>query len=183
MLPFLEIISDVEVRNRVEELYYKHRKLLYNIAKKRLQSADQAEDAVQDTFLCVAEKCENLDLSDDVKVKRMLIAILVNSSRTIYKNNLRKEKLITKISENENFDEYSPEDDFFNKYRVEKVTAALNSIDIKYSSVLRLQVVDGYSSKQIADILGKSDGAVRQMLHTARVKIKAILEKEEKIDE
>ena len=183
MLPFLEIISDVEVRNRVEELYYKHRVLLFNIANKYLHNDDLAEDAVQDTFLCVAKKIETFDLSDDVKAKSLLTAIVVNCALQIYSKNLRKEKLITKISEHDDFEENSPEDDFFNNYRLETVIKALNAIDEKYSSLLRLQVVNGLSTKDIADIVGKSDGAVRQLLHTARKKIRNIVEKEDKIYE
>lgn len=183
MLPFLEIISDVNVRNRVEELYYRHRDLLFRIAKKYVFKDDLAEDAVQETFLVIAEKCETLNLTDDKKAKSLLTVTTRFRALGIYEKNKRNEKLITKITLRETFEEISPEDDYLEQLTIETLVKALHSIDEKYSSVLSLQVINGLKSKDIAELIGKSDGAVRQMLHTARIKIKEIAEKEERIDE
>lgn len=183
MLPFLEIISDVDVRNRVEELYYRHRDLLFKIAKSHLHNDDLAEEAIQETFVVVAEKCETLDLSNDEEARNLLTVTTKFRALGIYNKNKRNEKLITKITLRETFEESSPEDDYLEQLTIETLVKALHSIDEKYSSVLSLQVINGLKSKDIAELIGKSDGAVRQMLHTARIKIKEIAEKEERIDE
>ena len=183
MLPFLEIISDVEVRSRVEELYYQHRKTLFNIAKKYVHKDDLAEDAVQEAFLAVAEKCETLNLSDDKEAKGLLCVITRRRAIRIYNKGVKNDELIEKISLKESFENGSPEDDFFKNYKIETVTKAVNSLDEKYRDLLYLQVVHELKTKDIAFFIGKSDGAVRQLLHTARVKLREITEKEERIDE
>lgn len=183
MLPFLEIISDAEVRSRVEQLYYQHRQLLFNIANKRLQNEYLAEDAVQETFVVVAEKCETLDLSDDEQSKHLLTSIVRYRTLGISRKDSRAEKLKEKILLNETFEESSPEDEFIKNLSVETLKKALNSIDEKYSTLITLQAINGLKSKDIAELVGKSDGAVRQLLHTARKKIREIVEKEVKIYE
>lgn len=183
MLPFLEIISDIEVRSRVEELYYRHRQLLFNIAKKYVHKDDLAEDAVQETFLAVAEKCETLDLSDDKEVKGLLSVIVRRRAIKIFGKGVKNQELIEKISLHESFEENSPENDFLKKHKIETVVEALNSLDEKYRDLLYLQVVCELKTKDIAFLIGKSDGAVRQLLHTARIKLREITEKEERIFE
>lgn len=183
MLPFLEIISDVEIRDRVEELYYEHRQLLFNIAKKYVHKDDLAEDAVQETFLAVAEKCETLNLSDDKEAKGLLSVIVRRRAIKIFNKGVRNEELIEKISLHESFEDDSPENDFFKEHKIKTVVKALNSLDEKYSDLLYLQVVCELKTKDIAHLLDKSDGAVRQLLHTARVKLREITEKEESINE
>lgn len=183
MLPFLEIISDIEVRSRVEELYYKHRTMLFNIAKRYVHKDDLAEDAVQETFLAIAEKCETLDLSDDKEAKGLLSVIVRRRAIKIFEKGVRNSELIEKISLRESFEEDSPEDDYFNEHKIETVVKALNALDEKYRDLLYLQVVYELKTKDIAFLIGKSDGAVRQQLHTARIKLRDMTEKEERIYE
>ena len=51
MLPFLMTVTDIEKRNALEQLYNTHSVRMYNSAYRILENRQDAEDALQDTFI------------------------------------------------------------------------------------------------------------------------------------
>ncbi|MCH5316936.1 MAG: sigma-70 family RNA polymerase sigma factor [Eubacterium sp.] len=178
MLPFLEIISDIEIRDRVEELYYEHRKLLCKIAKNYVHDEDLAEDAVQETFVYIAEKCETLDLSNDKKVKGLLATVTQGNAIKLFNKNVKNDDLTTNIIMLEKFDDDSSEDEYFNKFSVGILQRAIDSLDDKYKIPLYLHKIYEVHYKEIAEILGITEVSARQRVHVAKKLIKEKAEKE-----
>ena len=55
------------------------------------------------------------------------------------------------------------------------VWEAVKSLPVKYREVTHLYYHEGYSTSQIASLLGKNEQTVRSLLHRARKKLKLIL--------
>ncbi|MGN0612991.1 MAG: RNA polymerase sigma factor [Porcipelethomonas sp.] len=55
---YLALIDDDDNKNLFEELYYEYRNGMYNIAFGILHNVEDAEDAVHEAFLCIANKFE-----------------------------------------------------------------------------------------------------------------------------
>jgi RNA polymerase sigma-70 factor (ECF subfamily) len=64
---------------------------------------------------------------------------------------------------------------FSRNVRYQQLTEALSSLPEEQREALRLRYVDGLPSKQIAEQLGKSDGAIRVMLTRALNRLQSIL--------
>jgi RNA polymerase sigma-70 factor (ECF subfamily) len=64
---------------------------------------------------------------------------------------------------------------FSRNVRYQQLTEALSSLPEDQREALRLRYVDGLPSKQIAEQLGKSDGAIRVMLTRALNRLQSIL--------
>lgn len=183
MLPFLEIIADVEIRDRVEELYYQHRDLLHKIAVYYIHDEDLAEDAVQETFVYIAEKCETLNLSDDKMVKGLLTTVTQGNAIKLFNKTVKNDELATSISKLEKFDENSSEDEFFSKFSVGILQKAIDSLEDKYRIPLYLHKVYEVHYKEIAKILGITEVLARQRVYIAKKQIRERAEKEVEIYE
>lgn len=183
MLPFLEIISDVNVRNRVEELYYMYRDLIFKIAKGQLHDDDLAEDAVHDTFLELAQKCEEMDLSSDEGLKKWLSKAVVGNASKIFNKGVSQEKLIVDISELFRFEDKSSEREFFSQFTAIELQKAIDQLEDKYRIPFYQHIIYGMHYKEIAKSFGISELLARQRVYLANQKLKEMLEKEEKINE
>ena len=69
----------------------------------------------------------------------------------------------------------TPSEAFSRNIRYQKLSEALSSLPDDQREALRLRYVEGLPSKQIAEQLQKSDGAVRVMLTRALTRLQSIL--------
>ena len=60
---------------------------------------------------------------------------------------------------------------------------AVKSLPEKYREVVHLFYHEGYSTKQIADILRKNEATIRSDLHRGRAKLKKLLREEYDFEE
>ncbi len=67
---------------------------------------------------------------------------------------------------------------FSRNIRYQKLTEALASLPDDQREALRLRYVEGLPSKQVAEQLGKSDGAIRVMLTRSLNRLQTILTSE-----
>ncbi len=73
----------------------------------------------------------------------------------------------------------SPEQEYLNYERSVVVDRALRQLSEPSQTILRLTYYDGYSQKEIAELLGLTPGNVRVLSLRGRKKLKAILEQHE----
>ena len=59
---YLSLIDDDDDKDRFEELYKKYRIGMYKIAFSILHNNEDAEDAVHEAFLCIANKFQKISL-------------------------------------------------------------------------------------------------------------------------
>lgn len=94
----LAILKSEAQRNEMSAIYEKYKKRLQNIALKILQSEEEAEDAVQDAFLKIADKPDTFFSLDDKN--RILYMCVVVKNASIDKYNKIKKVLLEPLGEN-----------------------------------------------------------------------------------
>lgn len=128
----------------------------------------EAEDIAQEVFLTLHEKQKKF--SDDEHIKAWLLRAVINRGknyRKSWKQNSRVE-----------LDDI-PEQAEKNTYQRDKeLREAVFSLSEKYSSVLFLHYYEGYTIKEIASLLGKSENTVGSLLRRGREKLKLELEED-----
>ena len=81
----LAILESEEQRNELSEFYEENKRRLYSIAFERLHNRQDAEDAIQETFLGIASKPEKFfSLTNNEKIYHAA-AIVRNISVDIFK--------------------------------------------------------------------------------------------------
>ncbi|MBO5731386.1 MAG: RNA polymerase sigma factor [Treponema sp.] len=137
--------------------------LLYRIAFHILEQQDEAEDAVQETFLKLWEMRGKLD--DVESAKAYSIRILKNECL----DRLRKAKKSVPADQVLVREPISPTDEQIDaRRRLEKVLGAIKSLPDSQKQVLLLRTVEELSYEEISERMGMSQLTLRVLLTRAR---------------
>lgn len=145
-------------------LILKNQMKLYKIAKARLKNETDIEDVVQETMLILYTRL--LKLKDNAKFDIWLYKILINQCNEKYRKN--KISLVS-LETIENQKAYSSEAKLEDKLDYEKILEMFSAQD---QIVLLLYYSNGYTTKQIAEILNKNENTIKTKLRRMREKIK-----------
>ena len=153
-----------------EQLFRAYQRPILNYLYRLLGDVSQAEELAQDVFLRAYRALGRL--SPEANQRAWLYRIATNAAY----DHLRRRKLIQWLpllgkEEQELRAEGDPEGTVVER---EAVQRALAQIPLKYRVPLVLFSVQGYSTKEIGEILGISEGAVKTRLYRAREKFREV---------
>ena len=134
---------------------------LYKIAKAILKNDEDAADAMQETVLMCWEKIDTL--KKDKYFQTWLTRILINNCNAICRQRARS-------APEENAPEAWTQEDGYANAEWEEF---LNCLDEKFRTVIILYYVQGFKTKEIAEILQVNENTVRGRLASARKKLEA----------
>lgn len=164
LLFYLSLIETEEDKSKFERLYYDYRKLMKHIAIDMLHDEFLAEDAVHEAFIKLTRHISGVDESDSHKTKAFIVIII----KSVCLDMLRKDKQDKSFSLEEIDHMGYVDGDSFKKIEVEDVYSVISSLSDTYREIIELKVVHNLSDKEIADVLGISNAAVRKRLQRAR---------------
>ena len=158
---------------------------LYSHAHRLTKNPADAEDLVQETYL-KGYKAFN-SFKDGTNLRAWLFRILTNSFINAYRKKQRSfdeqevediEAINTLSSADYSSNTHlgiSAEDALFERLTDDEIQTAIDSLPGTYKDVVLLADVQGFSDKEIAEILDVPDGTVMSRLHRARAKLKDLL--------
>ena len=158
---------------------------LYSHALRLTKNPADAEDLVQETYL-KGYKAFN-SFKDGTNLRAWLFRILTNSFINAYRKKQRSfdeqevediEAFNTLSSADYSSNTHlgiSAEDALFERLTDDEIQIAIDSLPGTYKDVVLLADVQGFSYKEIAEILDVPDGTVMSRLHRARAKLKDLL--------
>lgn len=147
-------------KERFTELVLESEKTLYRVAMSMLKNETDCEDAVQTAILTAYEKLS--DLKQEVYFKTWLVRILINACH----HQLRFRKRHTEWSE-----DIPAEDDTVSF----EVREALHKLPERFRQPVVLFYIEGFSVKEIKDILHIPEGTVKSRLSKGRQLLKSQL--------
>lgn len=153
----------------LEQAIRNYHSMLYRLAYSYVSNAADAEDLCQEAFLRLYRADEVF--AGDENCKAWLIRVTINLSKNLLRSSWRTRHIA--LEDCTNVPAAQLPDD--------SLLTALSTLPPKYRSVLYLHYYEGYSAKEIAQMLQKSTSAVTTQLARGRAKLKAILEQEEAI--
>ena len=140
--------------NRLENLVNKHEHTLYRAALAILGDPQDAEDAVQETYLRYLEKRPELRDSDHEKA--WLLKVTANRCKSILRTRRRHPAV-------ELLDVYPAPD-----MDCRELMEAILALPANQRAAVHLHYYEGYTSEEIGAILGQRPGTVRSHLSRAR---------------
>ncbi len=152
----------MECSNRLDELVVKYENTLFRAALAILGDVQEAEDAVQDTFLRYLEK--RPELRDGDHEKAWLLKVTANRCKSILRTRRRRPTV-------ELLDIYPVPEEEGSRELME----AILTLPANQRSAVHLHYYEGYTSEEIGAILGQRPGTVRSHLSRAREALRRYL--------
>lgn len=174
MLIYLSMIEFEEEKSKFEQLYTTYRQTMFYVANRILKDEYLSEDVVHQAFLRIIDNLSKIDNIDCHKTKGFIVVIVEHIAIDYY----RKRKRENYIS----FDEveiYIDEIKISHNFILSDIEEAILKLPINYSTVLRLKYSQGYSNKEISEILKISEENVRQRISRGKKRLLEILVKED----
>ncbi len=155
------------MRLPTETVIEKYKQNLYAAAFSVCRSPEDSEDAVQDAFIKYHTSVKEFETEEHLRA--WLIRITVNRAKDIASSYRRRNSVP--------LEEYTASVPFETQEESELFTAVM-SLGEKYRTVIHLFYYEDYKIEEIAEILGKSPGAVKSRLSRARQQLKEMLKEE-----
>lgn len=143
----------------------KYTDTVYRAALSYCKNKTDAEDAVQNAFVKLLRT--DTQFSDEEHVRKWLIRVTVNECKNVWKSFWHRNII--------SFDELEKEPEYTEPDKQE-ILSEIMKLPAKYSIVIHLYYYEGYSVKEIAQILSISESNVQIRLMRARNKLKEMLE-------
>ncbi len=136
-------------------------KTVFRLAYSYVRNRENAEDICQEAFVKLLDY--RGEFSSDEDCKRWLMRVVINLSKNLLKS--------FSYSRTEELSEDIP----LETAEDGELLALVKTLPIKYGEVIHLFYYEGYSVKEIADILSISQTAVTSRLSRGREKLKSLL--------
>lgn len=157
-----EQASREEASRQAARLLDQYGNRILRLAYTYLHNMSDAEDILQDTLLQFLKKSPSFDSAEHEKAWLLRVAANLSKNRIAYNAVRRTDELDETLAAEERED-------------LSFVWEAVKSLPAQYREAIHLFYYEGYSTRQIAEILNKKEAAVRSDLHRGRAKLKVLL--------
>jgi RNA polymerase sigma-70 factor (ECF subfamily) len=167
-----------EVRTRLEQQALEHIDALYRTALRMTRNASDAEDLVQEAYLRAFRSLHQF--TEGTNLRAWVFRILTNT----YINEYRRRQRRPNSSSLDGIEEFylydhlidspvqpgheRPEDVVLEQLTIDHVTQAIDGLPEEFRQVVLLADVEGFSYREIAEIVGIPVGTVMSRLFRAR---------------
>lgn len=169
MLIYLSMIETPEDKDKFEQIYYKYRDLMYYVANQKLSNHHDSEDAVHQAFVSIIKHISKINDIDSPKTRSFIVLITERKAIDIMRTNHR-DKVVEFNEAIAGIEIPLPGD--------HGIAAAIVKLPAEYREILMLKFDNGFSNKELAQMIGISESGIRKLIGRARKALKAELEKE-----
>lgn len=169
MIIYLAMIDSPEDQSKFEKVYNVYKGLMFHVANRILNNEQDAEDAVHNAFIKIAENIQKIGDAVCPKTQSYVVTIVENKAIDLYRANQRRKEVAY-------IDDISgiiveTQDAHGLEYCILRLPA-------RYREVILLKYYHGFSCKEIAKQLGISEANAITLDQRAKRKLQQICEEE-----
>lgn len=158
------------------QLYKSCFQVLMSVCMRYKRDEDEAAAVLNTGFLKILNNLEKY--KKEVPFEAWIRRIMINTVIDEFRKNRKVQELIeyTDFSETEKFTDsidYNTADQVFDAEQIEKLIQTLPPVSQK---VFNLYAIDGYTHKEVGEMLGISDGTSKWHLSSARKKLQELMQ-------
>ena len=150
-------------------LYEKHFSKMMGVCLRYSDNKEDALDILHEGFIKIFRNISKYQ--PGTSLSAWIRRIMVNTAIDYYRKNIRRR------TENldQAYDVSSREADAISQYTENEILEAVQTLSPAYRTVFNLYVIEGYSHREIAEMLDITESTSRSNLVKARSKLKALL--------
>lgn len=145
----------------ITQIYHRHASTVYKICYMMLKNVVDAEEAAQTVFLKLMQS--DIVFRSAEHEKAWLIVTARNHCKNMLRHWWRRMRVTLEESDQKQLSEQISHDE---------VLEEVLSLPVKYRLPIHLFYYEGYSTKEIADMLSIKEATIRTQLHTGRKLLK-----------
>lgn len=163
-------------RKAQSQLYNQYCGAMLAIAMRYCENRSEAEDALQDAFVNIFRRIKDFEGRREGSFTAWIKTIVINSALSLNRKN-KKHNYTEDVTELRiaDPDVQSVEEDNSDEIKKQMIMNAVQELPAGYRAVFNLYVMEGYSHKEIAEILEVSENTSKSQLSKARKYLKAHL--------
>ncbi len=174
-IELVQLFQSGEV-NAFKQLVQRHQEQVRKTVIGMLGEGAEAEDVAQEVFINFYKKIDSF--RGESKLSTYLTRIAINLSLNEIKKRKRNQSRYLSIDKEENIFQISDKKDYSVQIETKEIIhKALANLDEDYRVVIVLRMIDGYSTKEVSEILQLPMGTVGTRLARGQKKLKEILKK------
>jgi RNA polymerase sigma factor (sigma-70 family) len=150
-------------RRMQEELYRRFSPRMYAVCLRYASNAEEAEDILQEGFIKIFKKLDSF--RGDGSFEGWIRRIFVNTAI----EHFRRKRYLMPVTEKEENTIEGKYTSVLDELGAKDIMALIQELSPGYRTVFNMYVVEGYTHKEIADMLGISEGTSKSQLSRAKV--------------
>jgi RNA polymerase sigma factor (sigma-70 family) len=157
------------------EAYEAYKVAMYNTALRIVQDVAEAEDVLQESFLAAFTKIDRFsgDSTFGAWLKSIVVNKSINALNKLKASNSLKEQMAREAASTATAAASDYEDTLV--WNVSQINRAVEQLPDGYRVVLSLYLFEGYDHREIAEILGITEGGSKSQFNRAKSKLRDIL--------
>lgn len=170
-----ELIQKCCDGNRIayREFYELYVGELLAIAFRYMKSKQEAEDVIQDSFIKAFKSLASFDRQ--ASLKTWLTRIVINTSL----NKLRKQYNKQQWNNIDEIEDIKYSTLTLDNYNYNELVSFIQQLPVGCQSVFNLYAIEGYSHREISEMLMINQGTSKSQYHRAKLLLREIIESEE----
>ena len=150
-------------RRMQEELYRRFSPRMYAVCLRYAGNAEEAEDILQEGFIKVFKKLDSFRSEGSFEgwVRRIFVNTAIE--------HFRRKRYLMPVTEKEENTIEGKYTSVLDELAEKDILALVQELSPGYRTVFNMYVVEGYTHKEIADMLGISEGTSKSQLSRAKV--------------
>jgi RNA polymerase sigma factor (sigma-70 family) len=158
-------------RRMQEELYRRFSPRMYAVCLRYAGSSEEAEDILQEGFIKIFKKLGSF--RSEGSFEGWIRRVFVNTAI----EHFRRKRYLQPISEKEENTIEGKSISVLDQLAERDILALVRELSPGYRTVFNMYVVEGYTHKEIGDILGISEGTSKSQLSRAKVILQGMVKK------
>lgn len=158
----------LSAREKLDVLYNLYEQPMYRVAYAILHNKCQAEDAVSDAFIKIAENLDKIKNPDSEKTRCYIIKIIKNESINQYRRNQRESERFVSTESIADIEDNQMESAMEQAELEDMLDGVLLKIPEKYRKIMIMRCVYEMSFQEIAEELNEKASTVRKQYERAK---------------
>ncbi len=158
-------------RRMQEELYQRFSPRMYAVCLRYAGNADEAQDVLQDGFIKIFKKMDSF--RGEGSFEGWMRRVFVNTAI----EHFRRKRYLMPVTEKEENTLEGKYTSVLDDLGAKDILALVQELSPGYRTVFNMYVVEGYTHREIADMLGISEGTSKSQLSRAKVILQDMVRK------
>lgn len=169
MIVYLALIDEAREKSKFERVYLEYRSLMYYVANRILNNPQDAEDAVHNAFVKIAENISKISEPVCPKMKAFVVTIVEHTAIDLYRKKRRQ-------ANGDYPDEISGVEIDLGSRSV--LSGCIGKLPARYRQILLLKYVYGFTNREAAKIMDTTVANVSKLDQRAKTRLRELCQEE-----